>query len=294
MNNHLPSFYELKYFQKVAEAKNLSMAAKVLGLSQPSLSISIKKLEEIVGAILFIRTKKGVQLTPAGQKLYIKSKKIFEYWEELRKEILGDELELRGTYSIGLHASVAQYILDLFMPALLQKYTELNINLVHDRSKEIARKVINLELDFGLVINPTLHPDLTLVHLTDDQVKFWVAKNPSAVQKIDSEHAVVICDSALDQVGKLLKDAQTKTKFTPKRFVYSSNLEVICELTHKGAGIGLLPQKVVNKHYQGQLKELNGMPVYKDKLYLIFRKDVINSLASKTLKDFICKSIKNS
>ena len=72
---------ELKYFLEVANTKNLSRASERLGISQPTLSVAIKRLENSIGTELLIRQKRGVALTQAGKQLLIHAKQLLQYWE---------------------------------------------------------------------------------------------------------------------------------------------------------------------------------------------------------------------
>ena len=79
----LPSPTEILYFNEIAKTSNLSRAAERLGVTQPTLSLALKRLEDTIGMPLMIRSKTGVQLTRAGQKLLTKSLTILENSQRL-------------------------------------------------------------------------------------------------------------------------------------------------------------------------------------------------------------------
>ena len=137
MNNSLPNPSDLHYFIEVSSRENLSRAAERLGISQPSLSLAMQRLEDSVGTKLLNRSKKGVQLTKAGKSLLVHSRELLQKWEEVRSGALASEQLVQGTYRLGCHSSVAQYTLPLFLKNLLVKYPQLDIQLKHDLSRKI-------------------------------------------------------------------------------------------------------------------------------------------------------------
>src|SRR3989344_2863323 len=128
----LPSSSDLTYFLEISQAGNLTRAANRLGISQPSLTLAMQRLEHSVGTVLFIRTRQGVKLTKAGERLLTETRHLMSRWEELKGHTLSTMNEVRGRFSIGCHPSVARYSLPLFLSELLNEHPELEVGLHHD------------------------------------------------------------------------------------------------------------------------------------------------------------------
>lgn len=286
-----PSFNDITYFIEIAQTKNISRAAERLGLSQPSLSSSIKRLEESLGSTLLIRNRSGVQLTKSGKELFHRGRILLLNWEQLRADVNKKEKDISGQYSIGCHPSVALYTLSCFLPQLLKKYSELEVKLHHDLSRKITESVISFELDFGIVVNPVKHPDLVIKELCTDEVLFWTAKKPSATQSLDPQKGVLICDLNLMQAQKLLSQLQKK-KMGFKRLIQSNNLEVITDLTVSGAGVGILPRRVATRQSPEHLSLLDDrLPIFKDRICLIYRADTQKTKGSQIIIEEIKRSV---
>ena len=285
-----PNFSDITYFIEVAQCKNISRASERLGITQPSVSAAVKRLEDSLGTILLIRSRSGVQLTKAGSELASKGRVLLQSWEQLSSEIKKRENEVSGRYIIGCHPSVALYSLPHFLPQLMQQHANLEIELTHDLSRKITEQVIRYEVDFGVVVNPIEHPDLVIKPLCSDEVSFWVTKKSSSTQCLDPNKGILICDLNLNQVKKLLADLKRR-KMGVQRIVHSSNLEVICDLTASGLGVGILPQRVATRIPSHQLKRLTpDLPVFKDKICLVYRADAQKTHGGKV----IAEAIKNS
>src|ERR1700761_6167573 len=105
----LPSSSDLTYFLEIAQQANLTRAADRLGVSQPSLTLAMQRLEHCVGAGLFIRSRHGVKLTKAGERLLLEARSLLAHWEGLRQHAVDRMTEIKGRFTLGSHPSVARY-----------------------------------------------------------------------------------------------------------------------------------------------------------------------------------------
>lgn len=282
----LPSAAELNYFLEVSSSLNLSRASERLGISQPSLSMAIKRLEQSVGTVLFIRHKHGVSLTQAGKQLVLHARQLLSFWEKTKAKTLASQQEVQGYFTLGCASTIAHYLVSGFLPDLLEIHPKLELHLTHDISRKITEKVINLSIDIGLVVNPFKHPDLIIRKLCNDEVGFWVGEGVRKIQDRHSKHAVVLCDPDLMQTQVLLKRMK-QTGFIYERMLTMNSLEVVASLTARGCGIGILPTRVANVLCQNQLRRIPDTPVYADEICLIYRNENRNVQAIQTITETI-------
>lgn len=259
----LPSSSELIYFLEVARTLNLTSAARLLGITQPTLTLAMKRLEHSLGAELFIRSKKGLTLTNEGIILLKQAKSLLSSWQALESEVRDHQTQVRGKLSLGLHQSVALYTLPHVLPSLLSKHPLLEIELSHDLSRKITERVVDLDLDVGLVINPLRHPDLVMVKLGTDRVSLYGPAKKEVQKRI-------ICDSNLLQAQFILKK-MSKGPFKDYPLLTTSSLEVASELCAQGLGLSVLPGRVAQQQKHLQLQALLDSPTFEDELYLIYR-----------------------
>lgn len=281
----LPNANDLYFFLEVAQTGNLSRAAERLGVSQPALSQAMKRLEANFENQLLLRSKSGVVLTKAGQKLSQKARILLESWKELKDEALKDEDQVRGVYGLGLHSSVALYTLPHFISNLLAEFPHLELRLEHDLSRRITEMVISFKLDFGLVVNPVAHPDLVIKELFTDEVAFYRSKKIKAANS-----KVLITEPDLTQTQELLNQVQKKKKVAFERMVTSSNLDVIKTMVVEGAGVGIVPGRVIG-HEAKKVEKVPSLPTFKDRICLVYRHDVQRSVAARSLGQFIAAGL---
>ncbi|MBI2608525.1 MAG: LysR family transcriptional regulator [Deltaproteobacteria bacterium] len=266
----LPNAQDLKYFIEVSKTLNLTRASERLGISQPSLSVSIQRLENNIGVPLLIRGKKGVALTQAGQALLTQAHNIIDSWENLKEKATSTYMHIAGQYTIGCHPSVALYSLPHIIPSLLENYPQLEIKCVHDLSRRMTESVISMQVSVGIVVNPVPHPDLVIQKLCSDIVTFWKGKENNPLQDPYSGKGVLICDPDLIQTQDLLKKIK-KTKIKYRTILSSSNLEVIAELVASGSGFGIIPGKVAKRQSYMKLQKIKRAPVFYDEVCAIYR-----------------------
>ncbi len=266
----LPSLNDILYFREIAKSENLSRAAERLGVTQPSLSLAVKRLEEVVGIQLFLRGRKGTQLTRAGREFLKQSKELLNRWEQLKNDTLDTTNEVKGEIKLGCHPSVGLFSLPGVLPKVLKFYQDLDIQLVHNHSSKIIEDVINFKLDMGIVINPVPHPDLIIKNLGDDLVQLWRGRQENINNDPKSGKAVLICDEQLLQTQSLLKKLKNQgSKYS--RVIKSNNLELITKLTIEGAGIGIIPTSVGKVFGPNKLIPISKSPKFKDQRAIIYR-----------------------
>ncbi len=270
-----PAYSDLVYFIEVSNTLNISRAAERLGITQPSLSLAIKRTEDSIGTKLLIRSKSGVKLTKAGERFVTHSRSLLLEWAKIKHNTLLSEQELTGSYNIGCHTSVALYTLPHTLPQIYKKHSNIDINFSHNLSRLVTEKVISFKLDFGIVVNPTKHPDLIISKICKDKVQFWAHKNWDKNKK-----QTLIYDPELTQSQSILKKLSKKS-INIKQHIKTSNLELIRSLTEKNMGIGILPGRVVADSSKKLLKPLDIYPFFNDEICLIYRMDCMKTSAEK-------------
>lgn len=269
----IPSPQDILYFVELANTLNFSRASERIGISQPSLSAAIKRLELELNTLLFHRNKNETVLTKSGKQLLMHSKKLLDLWENIKTETLFSSEKVQGCVSIGCHQSVAISTLHQFLPDLIHTYPKLEIKLQHDLSRKTAEKVINHSLDIGIVVNPIKHPDLIIRKLYSDTISLYISKNITNPHDILLRgKAVIVCDPELMQTQHIFRKMQ-KNSMKFQRLITTSSLEVIAKLTAYGVGFGVLPAHVVKASHEDNLVMLENSPIYNDEICVIYRNE---------------------
>ena len=148
---------ELKTFIEVVEQQSFTKAAQKLNISQPTVSLHIRRLEECFNAVLIRRSKKQKQLsvTYAGMIVYDAAKQMKSLWQftEITVKELGSEI--KGRLAIGASLTIGEYFLPAFLGRFMKRYPQLEIEVKIDNTVHICELLQSNKIDVGLVEGET-------------------------------------------------------------------------------------------------------------------------------------------
>jgi DNA-binding transcriptional LysR family regulator len=249
---------DLENFLEVAKCKTMSEASQKLGITQPALSESIKRLELDLKGILFYRSRSGTKLTPTGNAVLKHAKNAFSFLSSI--ETIQDNSTHFGlkTITIGCHSTVASYFLPNALQHLEKSAPDYKITLKHELSRNILTEIQQGMIDVGIVVNPTHSPDLVIRKLGKDEVAVW-----SSGKRNNNK---IFCNPDLIQTQSILR----KWKTRPSHIVGTSSLELIVRLTQAGLGFGIIPTRAVEL-LGAHLTKVDSAPVYLDSICIVSR-----------------------
>jgi LysR family hydrogen peroxide-inducible transcriptional activator len=170
------SLRQLQYAVAVADAKSFRGAAAACHVSQPSLSAQVAELERGLGVRLFERSRRGVLVTPAGEVLVARARRVLLEAEGLLEAARAQADPLAGTLRIGVIPTLGPYLLPEVDPALRAAYPRLTLVWVEDKTEVLVRRVERGELDAALL---ALEADLgSLEHEPIGRDRFVLATAP--------------------------------------------------------------------------------------------------------------------
>jgi LysR family nitrogen assimilation transcriptional regulator len=227
----------LRYLRAIAACGSLTGAARRLRVSQPTLSVALRELEERLGTTLFLRGPRGVVPTAAAEALVRTAEQVLALLTQADQEIRGIEGEARGRFAIGCYHSFGALFLPEPMRRLAEEAPGIELSLWEGTGPEVRDAVVERTVQFGVGVWPRPHPDLVLVPLFRDVMVVVSAQRPPPpgaplyyVPRIRLSEKVV---EALRASGRL-----------PPRLVPCGDLELVKSLVQHGAGLGVLPWRV--------------------------------------------------
>ncbi|MBO9399079.1 LysR family transcriptional regulator [Shimia sp. R9_2] len=142
----------LNAFVAVAQEGNISRAAKRLHLTQPAVSLQLKRLAQDTGLNLFVRTSKGVELTRDGETLVAKAEKVQAALDEFGQTARRINGNVRGTLRLGTIVDPDFIRLGAFLAALVDGYPDLRTKLLHGISGDVVHRLIDGQIDIGFFL----------------------------------------------------------------------------------------------------------------------------------------------
>lgn len=281
---------QLRYFQAVAHAGRISEAARQLGLSQPALSIALRKLEEEIGVVLFDRDHRGVHLTASGRELLDAVGQATLLLERGRERIAGLEHEPIGRFVLGCPQVLGAYFLPGFASAFLEAHPKIDLVVWCGPSRQVEARVLGREVHFGVVTHPVTHPDLVLLELFRDEVALMASAPPAAgfsqaVAGLRKKPLLYV--PHVPQAMEIV-DLMAARGLLPERRMEIGDVQMVLELALAGVGAGILPRRVAAHAGPGRLHPVHPrFPTVADTIRLIYRADMHRTRAATLLKDAI-------
>jgi len=145
---------QLEYIVAIDEYRHFATAAEKCFVTQPTLSMQIKKLEDELGVIIFDRSRQPVVPTDLGAKLIEQARMTLSATQRIKEIIQEEQQEVEGTLKIGIIPTLAPYLLPVFIGPYIRKYPAVKVEVEELVSEEIIRRLKRDILDVGLFVTP--------------------------------------------------------------------------------------------------------------------------------------------
>lgn len=175
---------DIEYFCHVARARHVGKAAEIIGLSQPALSKSIRRLENELKASLFRRTPRGLEITSVGEMLLAHAKNLTVAFDDLRREAGNIVNGQSGLLRVGANPAIADYLLSDICAASLAEARGIRLSIMVDMNNVLIPALRDGALDLIVSgIPPSSAPDFTHEPLLDDEFVVVASDNHPLARK---------------------------------------------------------------------------------------------------------------
>ncbi|SFA76663.1 MULTISPECIES: LysR family transcriptional regulator [unclassified Bacillus (in: firmicutes)] len=256
----MSSLSEFQLLSILAQEMNMRKAAERLFVSQPALSQRLQTIEKDWGTKLFIRSQKGLALTPAGEHVIEFVKDVLLKEEKVRESIHSLHDEVSGTLKIAVATIVGQNWLPQVLKKFIERYPQVKISLVTGWSSEILKSLYEDHVHIGIIRGT---PDWkgVKIHLFEDSL-YLVDKEisePDQVLKTDRPFIQFKSDSNYYQ--EIQDWWQGRFQMAPKRTVVVDQIETCKQMAFNGIGYAILPAITLN----GAEKDIHKIPLLDEK-----------------------------
>lgn len=242
----------LRYFQAVAEAGSFSRAARGLGLSQPTLSVQIARLEEELGTTLLRRHRSGVTPTPAGQRLLAHAEELFHRVDRLEQELRTQASEPEGPLRIGTIGSVGTYLLPDVLDLFTQRYPRVRPTILFEHSDPALDLLQQGRLDIALTARARPPTAAHNVPLFDDPLllvvgpghRLW-GRRFVRPRDIEGERLIGMAESSPS--ARLVEHVLARHKVRLQPVIRSTQMPALVRLVRINLGLAFLPRMAVSE-----------------------------------------------
>ena len=240
---------ELRYIVALGQEQHFGRAAERCNVSQPTLSIAVKKLEDELGVTLFERAKQGVMVTPLGERIIAMASGVLERTAEIKDVASGDANQLNGPIALGTLPTVGPYLLPQFIPLLKEMASGMPLFVEEGAQQTLAAKLRNGDLDVLLLTAPFSEPDVVTQPLFDEPfvlmlpARHRLASKPSiSVEDLNPAEVLLLDEGHLFREQVLAAFPQLRPQDPAHGSMRGSTFETLRHMVASGLGVTILPQ----------------------------------------------------
>lgn len=243
---------QLEYIVALDNFRHFVTAAESCNVSQPNLTIQVKKLEKEIGVKIFDRETKPLQPTIAGNLILLKARKILKEVSELKEFVLTEKESLAGEFTLGVIPTISPYLLPLFLPEFVKSNPQTKLKIREMQTAEIIQELQRGTLDIGLLATPLEEKSIREVPLFYEPFLLYLPENHPFVKRnhiipamLDANQILVLDEGHCfrDQILSICKSKSTKNNFGFE--FQSGSIESLKRLVDQGVGYTLVPEMAV-------------------------------------------------
>lgn len=282
----------MQYFVEVVNEKSMTKAAAKLFITQPTISNTIKLIENELEVTLFRRYKNQIYLTDAGEAFFFQCKEMLKMYDNIPNE-LSNLLEMKtGHLKIGIPTIINIRKLIKLISQFHKLYPNVSFQLFENGSKKIEHDIYYGDLDMGITVLPTNNEIFDNFSILEERLKLVVHKDHELASKSsidiqdlkDQEFILFSSDFFLND--KIINTCRNHN-FNPNVIFESTQWSFIEEMLLNNMGICILPEGILQLLDSDLLTIDINEPTMKWELAIIWRKDVIVDSLTKNWIKFI-------
>ncbi|MBP3425830.1 MAG: hydrogen peroxide-inducible genes activator [Rikenellaceae bacterium] len=291
---------QLEYLLAVANCGSFSQASELCFVTQPSLSMQIKNLEEELGVVLLDRSKKPVIPTEAGEVVIRNAKETLRAYNYIKESVNELKGEIAGTLRLGVIPTISPYLLHKFIPEFLKRYPKVDVSVTEMETAEICKALEKDMLDVAIIASGTTPEGIMEFEMFNDRFFAYVSPlNPLyersniRIEDIDPKQLVLLSQGHClrDQVAEL---CQTRRHGSSRHNFEGGSLETLMHLVDCTSYITVIPEmatEFVPTERRNQVKTL-AKGAASRKIALAVRRTYVKHSIIEALRSTIIEMVK--
>jgi LysR family hydrogen peroxide-inducible transcriptional activator len=248
---------ELQYVVAVAQERHFGRAAERVFVTQPALSLAIKKLETDLGVTIFERRQNKVELTPLGEQIIHQAQRVLEEAERVKILAAQGKDQLNGLLRLGVIATVGPYILPDLVPLLTARAPKMPLELEENLTQNLAGMLKNGKLDVVMIALPFEEPGILTTTLYDEPFQAVVpAGHPWQKKKLLDSRQLGTEKVLLPHAGHCFRqqvlEACPELSRSDTEGWQGNSLETIRQMVVSGFGITVMPCSALTSKHQNK------------------------------------------
>ncbi|MGN0091918.1 MAG: LysR substrate-binding domain-containing protein [Alistipes sp.] len=292
---------QLEYLLAVANFGSFSVAAEHCFVTQPSLSMQIKSLEEELGVMLLDRSKKPVIPTKAGEAVIEQAREALKEYNSIKEVVSRMKGETSGRIRLGVIPTIAPYLLHKFIPDFIRRYPKVELEIRELQTEDIIDALHRDKIDAALVAGGTCGNGILEYELFDDRFYAYVSpENPLYNKSNIRLEDIDMRDLVLLSIGNCMRDqvlelCQARRGIPSRYYFESGSLDTLMRIVDCTDCVTVIPEMAVEyvpKERMSQVKTLL-KGASSRKIALVMRRTYVKKSIVDALRTTILDCIKH-
>ena len=239
---------EMRYIVTLARERHFGRAAEKCYVSQPTLSVALKKVEERLGVMLFERNAGEVRLTPVGERIAEQAERVLDEATRLEDIAAEGKDPLAGPLRLGVIYTIGPYLLPRLVPALARRAPQMPLYLQENFTAKLTESLKRGELDVIVVSEPFSEPGIVTQPLYDEPFRVllpaghaWTGETCISAARLDAEELLVLGNGNCFRDQVVAACPRLTEPGNLDRASEGGSLETIRLMVASGAGISVVP-----------------------------------------------------
>ena len=284
---------QLQYIVALNTYRHFVKAARACGVSQPTLSAMINKIEQELDVKIFDREKSPVEPTELGLKIIKQANTALNDIKRIHEIVLSEKNTLQGTVELGVLPTVAPYLIPLFLTRFKQKHQEANLRITDMGANKLIDDLLSSKLDMAIIATPLHVNELMEIPLYTERFLAYFSEQKDSLQPalinpshMPTEKLWVLTESPC--VNSELVDF-CKMKDLGETSYQAGSIETLIRIVDTNGGYTIVPElhtKLLTSDQQKRLRTFDTADAVRE-ISLVIRKDYVKEKMLNAIVDII-------
>lgn len=286
---------QLKYIIAVGRYRSFAGAAAACGVTQPTLSGMVAKLEEELGARIFDRTGKRVAPTAVGEKILVQAERVVAEAGRISEIVAATQSAVSGTLALAVGPSIAPYILPQFIRHYSEDFPHVGLTVEEMKAENMLDALLRGQTDVGIAIAGHVRQGIFEIPLYTEH--FWVYLSESCWRKLPVFHP----ENLENENMWIMKEAQClrdsafsfcKARAKGHHVYEAGNIDTLIRIVDRNGGYTIIPEMhlpLLDERQRANVRRIEGDYLSRRRVSLYVRADDVRERLFNTVTDTLLR-----
>lgn len=282
---------QLTYVIELNRYRNFAVAAEACGITQPTLSAMLAKLEDELDVRIFDRSNKKVTPTTTGAKIIVQAERAVREASRISEIVAEEKGSVSGPLRLAASPSIAPYILPEFIRQYLKSYPQVSLTVEEMRTENMLNEIANGKLDAGITISGNvrdgifeipLYTEKFLVYLSEDCKR---DQNEFRPEDLEHENMWIVKEA---QCLRESAFSFCKARAKGKQIYEAGNIDTLIRIVDRNGGYTIIPEMhvaLLNERQRKNVRRIEGDHLSERRVSLYIKDDCIRQNMLNTITD---------